>query len=237
MKQTLFFLLSLFFCLSLLTSCKKYQPDLGEIPESVELTEKSDYFTLFPKTPCDSSNCATLGIMFYPGAYVKPKAYAEMLSYWAEAGYKVIIVKMPSDLAVLAPQKAIKYMEDFPEISHWVISGHSLGGAMASDVIAKHTDTFDGLILLGSYPNKSIKDVDIAALSISAEFDQLTTAKDIEDSKAKLPDNTQFVEIKGGNHGQFGSYGVQKKDGTATISREEQHTMISEAVIPFLDAL
>lgn len=237
MKKT-FFLISLLTCFVIFfTSCKKYKPQIGAIPENLELIEHDDYFTLFPKTACDSGNCATLGVMYYPGAYVKPKAYAEMLSHWANEGYRVVIFKMPSDLAVLAPQKAIKCMEDFPEITRWVIAGHSLGGAMASDVVAKHENTFEGLILLGSYPNKSIKDVDIEVLSISAEFDELTTAEDIEDSKAKLPDDTQFLEIKGGNHAQFGSYGEQKKDGTATITKEEQHEAISQAVIPFLDIL
>ncbi len=219
------------------TSCKKYKPEIGAIPENLELIEHDDYFTLFPKIACDSGNCATLGIMFYPGGNVKPKAYTEMLAHWATAGYRVIIFKMPSDLAVLAPQKAIKCMDEFPEITRWAISGHSLGGAMASDVIEKHNDTFEGLILLGAYPNKSIKDVDIAVLSISAEFDQLTTAADIEESKEKLPNDAQFLDIKGGNHAQFGSYGAQKKDGTATISKEEQHEAVSQAVIPFLFTL
>lgn len=236
--KKIFFLISLLTCFVVFfTSCKRYKPEIGAIPANLELIEHNDYFTLFPTTNCDSGNCATLGIIFYPGAYVKPKAYTEMLAHWANAGYKVIIFKMPSDLAVLSPQKAIKRMDEFPEITRWVIAGHSLGGAMASDVVAKHNDTFEGLILLGSYPNKSIKEVDIAVLSISAEFDKLTTAQDIEDSKEKLPDNAQFLEIKGGNHAQFGSYGEQKKDGTATITKEEQHKAVSQAVIPFLDAL
>lgn len=237
MKKSVLLVFSIVLSITLLTHCKKYQPDLGELPESVVLTEKADYFMLFPKTLCDSGNCTETGVMFYPGANVKPKAYAEMLSHWVEAGYRVIIFKMPSDLAVLAPEKAMRCKDDFPEISRWVMSGHSLGGAMSSDVIDKNPDTFEGLILLAAYPNKSIKDANITPLSVFAEFDLLTTLQDIEDSKAKLPDNAQFVEIKGGNHAQFGSYGIQKKDGTATISREEQHTLISEAVIPFLNSL
>lgn len=217
--------------------CKKYKPLDLDLPANLSLEEHEHYFTLFPTTVCDTGNCATTGVMFYPGANVKPKAYAEMLAYWADAGYRCVIFKMPADFAVLAPQRAVKCMEEFPEIQKWVLSGHSLGGAMACSAVEKNPDLFEGLILLAAYPGKSIQDVDISVLSISAEFDLLTTREDIEKSKADLPAATQFVEIAGGNHAQFGSYGEQKKDGTATISAEAQHQRVAEVALPFLDAL
>lgn len=237
MKVSVNYVLGVIFVFILITGCKKYRPEDGEIPDSLTLTENSDYFTLFPKMLCDTGNCVNTGIMFYPGANVKPRAYAKMLSYWGEAGYRIVIFKMPSDLAVLAPEKAVRCKEDFPEINRWVMSGHSLGGAMASDVIAKNPDSFEGLVLLAAYPNKPINDLILPVLSVSAELDLLTTVSDIEDSKENLPQSTLFVEIQGGNHAQFGSYGEQKKDGKATITPEEQHERISEAVIPFLESL
>lgn len=226
------------FCLFVLgVGCKKYKPLDFEVPTNLSLEEKDHYFTLFPTTLCDTGNCAKMGVMFYPGANVKPSAYISTLSLWANAGYRCVIFKMPADFAVLAPERALKCKDEFPEIEKWVISGHSLGGVMASNAVAKNPNVFEGLIFLASYPDKSIKDVDISVLSISAEFDKLTTPEDIEKSKEKLPDSTEFVEIKGGNHAQFGLYGEQKKDGTATISAEEQHQKIADAVIPFLDKL
>lgn len=36
--------------------------------------------------------------------------------------------------------------------------------------------------------------------------------------------------IKGGNHAQFGDYGVQKGDGVASISRGEQQNQTVEAI-------
>jgi Alpha/beta hydrolase family len=235
MRTILFTFLFCFLILGL--GCKKYRPLDFSLSPTLSLVEEDHYYTLFPNTLCDTGNCAKVGVMFYPGANVKPKAYAEMLSLWAEAGYRCVMFKMPADFAVLAPQRAIKCMEEFPEIEQWVIVGHSLGGAMAASAVEKNPDVFDGLILLASYPGKSIKTVDIPVLSISAEFDMLTTRQDIEESKEDLPDNTQFVEIAGGNHAQFGSYGEQKKDGDATITANEQHQKIAEVAIPFLDAL
>ena len=37
-----------------------------------------------------------------------------------------------------------------------------------------------------------------------------------------VPSNTRYVVIEGGNHAQFGHYGPQKKDGQASIPKENQ---------------
>ena len=39
----------------------------------------------------------------------------------------------------------------FPEIRHWYIAGHSIGGAMASQFASSHPDQAGGLILLGAH--------------------------------------------------------------------------------------
>lgn len=53
-------------------------------------------------------------------------------------------------------------------------------------------------------------------------------------NKRLLPPNTRWVEIKVGNHSQFGHYGQQLLDGKATISREMQQSVTRSAL---LDAL
>ncbi len=40
-----------------------------------------------------------------------------------------------------------------------------------------------------------------------------------------------MVEIKGGNHAQFGSYGEQYGDGTAAIPAEEQRKITVDAIL------
>ena len=49
--------------------------------------------------------------------------------------------------------------------------------------------------------------------------------------------NTHWVAIEGGNHAQFGWYGPQSGDGTATISREEQQRQIVGATLELLSRL
>jgi hypothetical protein len=51
----------------------------------------------------------------------------------------------------------------------------------------------------------------------------------INDSRALLPADARFVAIEGGNHSQFGSYGLQAGDNEAAISPEEQWTQAAAA--------
>jgi hypothetical protein len=44
-------------------------------------------------------------------------------------------------------------------------------------------------------------------------------------NKRLLPAHTNWVEIVGGNHSQFGHYGHQLFDGYATLTRSEQQTI------------
>lgn len=51
--------------------------------------------------------------------------------------------------------------------------------------------------------------------------------------KIRANDYTKQV-IKGGNHAQFGNYGLQKGDGQATISRKAQQQATAQAVRQYL---
>ena len=48
------------------------------------------------------------------------------------------------------------------------------------------------------------------------------------------PDDTTIVVLEGGNHAQFGNYGIQSGDGVASISRQEQQKQTSLAIREFL---
>ena len=56
----------------------------------------------------------------------------------------------------------------------------------------------------------------------------------LEKSGTLLPSNTAWVKIAGGNHGQFGWYGLQPGDGQATIGRAAQQSQIVAATVQFL---
>lgn len=179
-------------------------------------------------------------LIFYPGALVAPASYRIWAQAVADAGYSVYVLKLPLNLAVLAPNKADVVLGKNAKAKNAkaknILIGHSLGGVMASRYGQNHQKEIAGMIFLASYPDEkgSLKKVNIPVLSITASQDQVLNKTQYQKSKAYLPDNTTFLEIKGGNHAGFGSYGAQKGDGKATISNSQQQKELSEAIINWL---
>lgn len=181
----------------------------------------------------------TAGYIFYPGGRVAPDSYAAYARAVAEAGYLVVIVPMPLNLAVFDSGAAARVMDAYPAVEHWAVGGHSLGGSMAARFAHDHLDRVDGLVLIASYPEAS-KDLSGAALataSIYGTLDGLATVETVESSRPLLPSDTLFVAIEGGNHAQFGWYGAQAGDNPATISAEDQHAQTVAATLRILEAL
>jgi Alpha/beta hydrolase family len=202
------------------------------VPNETVNVETDPWMVFIPAEP------ASTGFILYPGGRVPAQAYAPPVRAIAEAGYLSVIPSMPFGLAVLAPDTADAIIEAYPQIEHWVIGGHSLGGAMAAGYAAGH-DAIDGLALWAAYPaaDTDLSSADLLATSIYATNDGLATVDEIDDSRARLPSDTTFVEIAGGNHAGFGWYGVQDGDGVATISREEQQVQVVEATLELLAAV
>lgn len=100
---------------------------------------------LSPSVPTDTA------IIFYPGAKVEAIAYLPLLDQIRRTGVTCILVEMPFRMAIFDPDAAQDVMERFPEVEHWYLAGHSMGGAMASQFAADHRAQVDGLILLGAY--------------------------------------------------------------------------------------
>jgi acetyl esterase/lipase len=179
------------------------------------------------------------GVVIYPGARVDPRSYAPAAHALAERGYLAVIVPMPLNLAILAPDRAAEVMAAFPEIAHWAVGGHSLGGAMAARFAYQNPDAVQGLVLWAAYPASSddLSGSSTAVTSIWGTEDGLATEDKIAASEPLLPPDTTWVPIQGGNHAQFGWYGPQRGDGTATISREDQQMQIVQATLELLSHL
>ena len=181
----------------------------------------------------------TIGLIFYPGGRVDPRAYASHASDIAGQGFTVVIVPMPLNLAFFGLNRADQVITAFPDIETWTVGGHSLGGAMAAEYLRANPEQVSGLVLWAAYPgeNNDLSAADLPVLSVFASLDGLATLEKIADSRARLPLNTTFVEISGGNHAGFGWYGPQNGDGQATLSKPEQQDLIVQATVTFLAAL
>lgn len=196
------------------------------------IVENNDYITFTP-----TNMEITKGFIFYPGGGVKPEAYAPLCREIALQGYKVVIVKMPLNLAVLSPNKADEIIESYNNIKTWAIGGHSLGGVMASKYASSH-DEIKGVVLYASYPNgDELKNKAVKVVSIFGDMDGVVNKKSLKESENNLPESTEFVEIDGANHSQFGDYGLQKGDNKAKISEKEQISSTVDYTVQLLDKI
>ena len=181
----------------------------------------------------------TTGFIFYPGGEVDPEGYAEPLQRIAAAGYLVVNVPMPLDLAVLAPDRAESVMAAYPEIKRWVIGGHSLGGAMAARYVARHPGRMAGLLLWDAYADAS-DDLSGQMLPVRQlhrlEHDGQTPAK-YRETRSLLPANADVVQLAGASHINYGRFIPARRfreAPPATIPIELQHEQIVSASIEFL---
>lgn len=182
----------------------------------------------------------TSGLILYPGGRVDARSYAPLARDIAAAGHLVVIVPMPLNLAVFAPQRAGPVITAHPEVDVWVIGGHSLGGAMAARYVYEHPGVVKGLVLWAAFPasgdDLSAREA-LSALSIYGTRDGLLTEEERRASQAILPPATCWVAIEGGNHAQFGAYGSQARDRPAAIPAAEQQMRVVDATTAFLDLL
>lgn len=202
-----------------------YRADPTAIPalKSDHVQVKETEFGWFLDGPSEDT-----ALIFYPGAKVEETAYAPLLHQLAEKGVDVCLLKMPCRLAFLGTDKAGHVMRTY-DYTHWYVGGHSLGGAVAAFFAARHGQELDGVILLAAYPTEKL-DEELTEISLYGTEDLILNRKRTEEGKAFAPKT--FVEhvISGGNHAQFGNYGIQKGDGKAEISADEQQKETVEII-------
>jgi hypothetical protein len=181
----------------------------------------------------------TTGFIFYPGGRINPTSYAPYAHQIAAEGYLVVIVPMPLNLAVFGVNEANNVIAAYPNVTYWAIGGHSLGGTMAAQYIQDNPGKVQGLALWTSYPASGVNlsNSNISVVTIHGTNDGLVSSQQIADSLKQLPPDTVRVEIDGGNHAQFGWYGPQSGDNSASISREQQQNITVNATVQMLSKL
>lgn len=199
---------------------KKYLESTTE----VEVT-KTDFGYFFDGSGTGSA------LIFYPGARVEAEAYAPIMYMLAERGIDTFIVKMPFNFPMLGMYDAKKVIDNY-EYDNYYISGHSLGGIMAANYSAKN-EKISGVITMAAYPTKKLPDR-VKVLSIYGSNDKVLSMKDYDKYKKNFSNGFEEIVIDGGNHSQFGLYGLQKGDGEAKITAEEQHEIVTNEIFNFI---
>ena len=170
-------------------------------------------------------------VIFYPGGKVEALAYIPLMEHCAREGVLAVLMPMPFNLAVLAKDAAASIPEQFPEVEHWYMAGHSLGGSMAASFAAENTAWVEGVILLAAY---STEPLEIPVLSIRGSEDGVLNMEKYEKYRTNLPAGFEEHILEGGNHAGFGFYGPQEGDGTATISSREQIAGTAKLIAEFV---
>ncbi len=207
-------------------------PVLPQAEAALSSTERVDVSTeaWLTFTPVEREPPA--GLILYPGARVRPEAYAPVAHAIAEQGFLVVIVSMPLNFPALGANRASEAVLANPEVVTWVIGGHGEGGALAARYAAQNS-AIRGVLLLAAAPDSgvSLSGRKLPLTALYATEDGLFTPADMEAARRLLPDKPRLVEIEGGNHVQFGWYGPIDGDNRATITREEQQAIaVDEAV-------
>lgn len=206
-------------------------------PEGMALAQTAqtsqDWYVFQPEQPAD------IGFIFYPGGLVDPAAYAPLMKSLSDQGILSVIVPMPLDLAIFGVNKANDVIAAYPEIKHWIIGGHSLGGSMAAEFVKGHPLSVVGIAFMAAYPADAtnLSELPLKVVSIHGSNDGLATEPKIQNSLKNLPADAKVITIEGGNHAQYGNYGPQAGDGVATISREEQQQQTVTAVMELINEL
>ena len=176
-------------------------------------------------------------IIFFQGGLTDPKAYAPLCREIAKNGFTCHLIKMDWRM----PQWDYEKIETMFDLKNgkYIIGGHSQGAKMASQFVYENPDLLKGLFLLGtSHP----RDFDLSnrilpTIKLYGELDGLASVSEVMENKNKLPKNTDLIEIKGGNHSQFGYLGKLLTDETAEIDLTEQQRLTAEKLIEFFNKI
>lgn len=179
------------------------------------------------------------GLIFHPGGYVDPEAYSQIMAFLAEQGVLVVVVAGPQRTPIADRFAADRVLAAYPQIQSWFIGGHSQGGAVANLYLRdRWQDTpIKGLIYLGYFSGDrhSLAHINIPVLTIYGTRDG--HASKFAPRHHNLPIDRRIVCIDGGNHGQFGAYGLHFGDQTSEISRCTQQVVARQSIIDFIEEI
>ncbi|MCJ1712764.1 alpha/beta hydrolase [Microbacterium sp. M1A1_1b] len=184
-------------------------------------------------TPTGSAN--GVGIVFIPGAKVDAYAYMDSFRQVVASGTTVVITKPTLHLAFFDLRPMSTFERHAPSVTTWAVGGHSLGGVRACQ-LADDPDVA-GLLLFGSYCANDLSGSKVDVLSVSGSRDGLSTPAKVDAARVRLPEDATMTEIQGSNHADFGAYGAQPGDLTATIPRSQARAEISAAVERWVEQL
>jgi pimeloyl-ACP methyl ester carboxylesterase len=182
-------------------------------------------------------NKRATGVIFLPGGMVDPVAYTPLLKNLASAGHPVHLIRLPFRCACVDSQITDLFAQITATVNanretHWYLAGHSRGAMLATRFARESPANIAGLVLIATTHPRDF-DLSATALRVTKIFGTHDGIAGPEATRANaklLPPSTKWIEIRGGNHVQFGYYRHQLMDGLPGIGREEQQAALLTAV-------
>jgi pimeloyl-ACP methyl ester carboxylesterase len=172
------------------------------------------------------------GLVVMHGALIKPLAYAKTAAYFAARGYTVYVPSGALRLSINAVDGAAERMKTFG-VRDWVMIGHSMGGFSTLTLIERHSPPVVAAALWASSMPADFTGIRVPLLYIRGDHDGLLPPARFEEAKSKLPAQTQYVTLPGGNHRGFALYSHQFFDDPATIAVDAQIDFADERTAAF----
>jgi pimeloyl-ACP methyl ester carboxylesterase len=174
---------------------------------------------------------------------VDPVAYAPLLRAVAEAGFPVALVRLPWRLAPTPSSRTVVWERIAAILAgdssrSWLLAGHSRGAALSAQYAAEHSQGLAGLVLIGTtHPKRtSLAGLGLPVTKVYGTRDCVADSAAVLANAHLLPSSTHWGRLEGANHQQFGWYGSQLGDCSATISRAAQQAATLEALLSALTA-
>eukprot|EP00557_Chaetoceros_sp_GSL56_P000950 CAMPEP_0176501608 /NCGR_PEP_ID=MMETSP0200_2-20121128/14252_1 /TAXON_ID=947934 /ORGANISM="Chaetoceros sp., Strain GSL56" /LENGTH=352 /DNA_ID=CAMNT_0017900507 /DNA_START=123 /DNA_END=1178 /DNA_ORIENTATION=- len=204
----------------------------------------------FPATAMYDSK---IGVVLYGGGLIDPRGYSVIAERLASRyGFHTVIPIFANDLAfsfgVCDSMRLDMAKAEFPQVEKWVLAGHSFGGVSA--IVDSWSRYNSGDVALGGVALMAAdiqQTLDCGAIdfsnstlpmaSITGALDGVLNMTRFSSNQQFLSPDTQFVDVFGGNHGDFGSYDYSERrtilgqnDGTSLISPEIQWDLSVAAI-------
>ena len=113
-------------------------------------------------------------------------------------------------------------MQRAPQVERWFVGGHSLGGAMAAMYAEDHADSLQGLMLMAAFSTADLSSTGLDVYCMHGTEDGVMSRESHSKYETNIASIARELDIVGGNHALFGSYGEQKGDNVAAITPAEQ---------------
>jgi hypothetical protein len=199
-------------------------------PDSTMKVEQTgDWVTFIP-----TGAPPTTGLILYPGSHVDFRSYAPVARVIASHGYQVTLVRMPANLAIFGISRADRVIAAYPNIHHWAIGGHSLGGMVAAPYALWNPGKVQGVVFWAAFP---LADLSRSRLQGALTYGTKDVAIEVDAVNALrpfLPPGTKVLPIVGGGHTGFGDYSTEFGGNTASITPEQQQALAADLTIAVL---